>query len=61
MAIMSSQNNMAKESLSLQNHTVWLCSIIVTQNIQIMPKASFGQAIVSYFSILKLFQLSRNT
>ena len=33
---MSSQNNMAKESLSLQNHIVWLCSIFITQNIQIM-------------------------
>ena len=35
-AIMSSQNNMAKESLSLQNHIVWLCSIFITQNIRIM-------------------------
>ncbi len=35
-AIMSSQNNMAKESSSLQNHIVWLCSIFVTQNVQIM-------------------------
>src|SRR3989337_4494970 len=34
--IMSSQNNMAKESLSLHNHIVWLCSIFITQNIQIM-------------------------
>ena len=33
---MSSQNNMAKESLSVQNHIVWLCSIFNTQNIQIM-------------------------
>ena len=33
---MSSQNNMVKESSSLQNHIVWLCSIFVTQNIQIM-------------------------
>ena len=33
---MSSQNNMAKESLSLQNHIVWLCSIFITQNTQIM-------------------------
>ena len=30
-AIMSSQNNMAKESSSLQNHIVWSCSIFVTQ------------------------------
>ena len=27
---------MAKESLSLQNHIVWLCPIFTTQNIQIM-------------------------
>ena len=33
---MSSQNNMAKESSSLQNHIVCLCSIFVTQNAQIM-------------------------
>ena len=33
---MSSRNNMAKESLSLQNHIVWLCSIFIAQNIEIM-------------------------
>ena len=33
---MSSQNNMAKESLSLQNHIVWPCFIFVTQNAPIM-------------------------
>ena len=33
---MSSQNNIAKESSSLQNHIVWLCSIFVTQNAPIM-------------------------
>ena len=33
---MSLQNNMAKESLSLQNDILWLCSIFITQNIQIM-------------------------
>ena len=33
---MSSQNNMAKESLSLQNHIVRLCFIFVTQNTPIM-------------------------
>ena len=33
---MSSQNNIAKESLSLQNHIVWPCFIFVTQNALIM-------------------------
>ena len=33
---MSSQNNMAKESLSLQNHIVWPCFIFITQNAPIM-------------------------
>ena len=36
-AIMPSQNNIAKESSSLQNHIVWLCSIFTTQNTHIMP------------------------
>ena len=52
---MSSQNNMAKESLSLQNHIVWLCSIVITQNTQIMHNPDFSQAIVSHFSNLKPF------
>ena len=46
---------MAKESSSLQNHIVWLCSIFVTQDTQIMHNPDFSQAIVSYFSNLKLF------
>ena len=46
---MSSQNNMAKERLSLQNHIVWLCSIFPTQNIHIMYNPGFSQAIGSYF------------
>ena len=33
---MSSQNNIAKESSSLQNHIVWTCFIFVTQNAPIM-------------------------
>ena len=33
---MSFQNNMAKESLSLQNHIVWPCFIFVTQNAPLM-------------------------
>ena len=46
---MYSENNMAKESLSLQNHIVWLCSIFPTQNIHIMYNPGFSQAIGSYF------------
>ena len=34
--IMSYQNNIAKESLSLQNHIVRLCFIFITQNTPIM-------------------------
>ena len=52
---MSSQNNMAKESLSLQNHIVRLCFIFITQNTPIKHNPGFSQAIVSYFSNLKLF------
>ena len=33
---MSSQNNMAKESSSLQNHIVRPCFIVITQNTPIM-------------------------
>ena len=61
-AIMSSQNNMTKESLSLQNHIVWLCSIFTTQNIHIMhipddkPSNWF-----KLFNALRPFQPSRNT
>ena len=47
---MSYQNNIAKESLSLQNHIVRLCFIFVTQNSPIMHNPGFSQAIGSYFS-----------
>ena len=52
---MSYQNNIAKESLSLQNHIVWLCFIFITQNTPIKHNPGFSQAIVSYFGNLKLF------
>ena len=55
---MSSENNMAKESLSLQNHIVWLCSIFITQNIQITHNPGFSQAIVSYFSFTQYMSVS---
>ena len=45
----SYQNNIAKESLSLQNHIVWPCFIFITQNAPIMHNPSFSQAIDSYF------------
>ena len=60
--IMSSQNNMAKESLSLQNHIVKLCFIFITQSIPIMHNPGFSQEIGSYFlARFSLFQLSHNT
>ena len=46
---MSSQNSMAKESSSLQNHIVRLCFIFSTQNTPIMHNPDFSQAISSYF------------
>ena len=52
---MSSQNIMAKEGSSLQNHIVSLCYIFITQSTPIKNNPSFSQAIVSYFSNLKLF------
>ena len=52
---MSYQNNIAKESLSLQNHIVWPCFISVTQNAPSCTTPMTSQAIVSYFSNLKLF------
>ena len=61
-AIMSSQNNMAKESSSLQNHIVRLCFIFITQNTPIMHNPGFSQAIGLYFlTRFSFFQLSRNT
>ena len=57
---MSSQNNMAKESLSLQNHIVWLCSIFITQNIQVMLNPDDKPSNFFHtFDVLKPFQLSR--
>ena len=50
---MSYQNNIAKESLSLQNHIVRPCFIFITQNTPIMHNPSLSQAIGSYF--LKCF------
>ena len=52
---MSSQNNMAKESSSLQNHIVWSCSIFVTRMLSSCTTPMTSQAIVSYISNLKLF------
>ena len=46
---MSSQNNIAKESSSLQNHIVCPCFIFVTQNTPIMHNPGLSQAIGSYF------------
>ena len=46
---MSYQNNITKESLSLQNHIVRLCFIFVPQNTPIMHNTGFSQAIGSYF------------
>ena len=55
-AIMSSQNNMAKESSSLQNHIVRLCFIFVTQRCSQLlyprwqAKQLFHTQIISNFS-----------
>ena len=60
--IMSYQNNIAKESLSLQNHIVRPCFIFITQNTPIMHNPGFSQAIGSYFlTRFSFFQLSCNT
>ena len=57
-AIMSSQNSMAKESSSLQNHIVWSCfHFRHTRMLSSCTPPMTSQAIVSYFSILKPFQL----
>ena len=45
---MSYQNNIAKESLSLQNHIVRPCFIFITQNTPIMHNPDFSQEIASY-------------
>ena len=46
---------MAKESLSLQNHIVWLCFILSHKNAPIMHNPDDKPSIVSYFSNLILF------
>ena len=59
---MSFQNNKAKASLSLQNHTDWPCFIFVTQNAPIMhnPDDEPSNWFI-LFNALQLFQPSRNT
>ena len=54
--------NIAKESLSLQNHIVWPCFIFVTQNAPIMhnPDDKPSNWFI-LFNALQLFQPSRNT
>ena len=52
---MSYQNNIAKESLSLENHIVWPCFAFVTQNTLIMHNPCFSQAIVSYLAFSNSF------
>ena len=61
-AIMSPQNNMAKESSSLQNHIVRLCFIFVTQNNPLMhnPDDKPSNWFI-LFNALQTFQLLRNT
>ena len=60
--IMSYQNNIAKESLSLQNHIVKPCFIFITQNTPIMhnPDDEPSNWFI-LFNALQLFQLLRNT
>ena len=48
---MSYQNNIAKESLSPQNHIVWPCFIFITQNAPIMHNLGFSQAFLMRFSL----------
>ena len=57
-AIMSSQNNMAKESSSLQNHKVRLCFIFVTQRCSqlLYPRWQAKQLFHTY-DILKPFSI----
>ena len=61
-AIMSYRNNIAKESSSLQNHIVWLCSIFITQNAPIMhnPDDEPSNWFI-IFNVLQNFQLLCNT
>ena len=52
---MSSQNNIAKESSSLQNHIVCHASFSSHKMLSSCTTPMTSQAIVSYFSNLKLF------
>ena len=52
---MSSQNNIAKESLSLQNHIVWPCFIFITQNAPIMHNPDDKPSNCFILSLFKLF------
>ena len=53
---MSSQNNMALEGSSLQNHIVRLCFIFITQNTPIKNNPGFSQAIgFILFNALQVF------
>ena len=59
-AIMSYQNTIANENLSLQSHIVWPCFIFVTQNALIMHNPDDKPSNCFILSIFKLFQLLRN-
>ena len=52
---MSSQNNMAKESSSLQNHIVWSCFISITQNTPIMYNPNDEPS--NWFILFNMLQL----
>ena len=52
---MSSQNNMAKESSSLQNHILVMLHFRHTKMLSSCTTPMTSQEIVSYFSNLKLF------
>ena len=52
---MSYQNNIAKESLSLQNHIVWPCFIFITQNAPIMHNPVLTKQLVHTFERASAF------
>ena len=54
---MSYQNNIAKESLSLQNHIVRPCFNIVTQTFSSCITPMRSQAIISYFWCTQTFSI----
>ena len=61
-AIMSSQNNMAKESSSLQNHIVWSSSIFVTQECSHLAHSRWkAKQLFHTLATSNFFQLSCNT